>query len=328
MPNINGEGEVHLSKNILLIVLCAMLFSIVVIENVGAASNRKQADRNEVIVRTSYMAEKEASVIFTIVGMDGAFTSSVMLPSGKVIQNEKSQKNNGKWESYYMIQPAQKGTYTFKIQAPKQAYYAIHADVPLFADITNHWGKSVIEEFVKKGIVNGKSKTMFAPDERVTGEEFIKMLVLALTDQTDTGERNWSRRLRWNVIDQAKKEQLDSGEYNFSIKKGKHWSEPYIGAFEDLQFNIATNHFNKELKRKDVALILSNVITMTNDSKIKTATFKDVAKLDTDYKQAIATVSQFSIFNGYADETFKPEQPVTRAEAVTVLRRLVLFLTN
>ena len=45
-----------------------------------------------------------------------------------------------------------------------------------FTDIDNYeWAKPAIGLLVKKGSVNGKSSGIFAPSDKVTREEFIKM---------------------------------------------------------------------------------------------------------------------------------------------------------
>ena len=49
-----------------------------------------------------------------------------------------------------------------------------------FTDINGHWAKTYILDCVSKGIIAGKSATSFAPDEKVTGVEASKMLLMAL----------------------------------------------------------------------------------------------------------------------------------------------------
>lgn len=46
-----------------------------------------------------------------------------------------------------------------------------------FADAVNHWGKSYIAAAFKAGIVKGTDATHFAPDARITREEFAAMVV-------------------------------------------------------------------------------------------------------------------------------------------------------
>ena len=50
--------------------------------------------------------------------------------------------------------------------------------------------------------------------------------------------------------------------------------------------------------------------------------FTDVAPTHWAYKY-IATATSFGWLNGYSDGTFRPNQPITRAEAVTVINRML-----
>lgn len=49
-----------------------------------------------------------------------------------------------------------------------------------FSDTVGHWAEDYIADCVSRGIVSGKSATSFAPDDKVTGEEAAKMLLVAL----------------------------------------------------------------------------------------------------------------------------------------------------
>lgn len=58
-----------------------------------------------------------------------------------------------------------------------------YMDVPYsnsFEDINNHWAKDYIYLAQSVGIINGVSDTLFAPDDNVTYEQAIKMIVAAL----------------------------------------------------------------------------------------------------------------------------------------------------
>lgn len=59
-------------------------------------------------------------------------------------------------------------------------------------------------------------------------------------------------------------------------------------------------------------------ITTTDLSKVKTATFKDVAK-DSWYSSYIQTAFANNIISGYENGTFEPNKQINRAEAVKIL---------
>lgn len=295
---------------------------------VSAASETKDN-----IVNKSYeLQESVKQIQFTLEGKK-SFSSRIILPDGKIIENKKSteikDKDGSYWVSSYSLTPAAKGTYRFEIITKEIMYFNLKVEIPLFSDIANHWAKDAISEFVKKGVVNGKSKGVFAPDAKVTGEELTKMLVMALSDENDQGNRQWARAFRWKVLDEEIKRSMGLAEYQFITKSGEHWSTPYIAAAKDLNvMKWSDPALKSSFKRKDVALLLYNIMQLTTDQEISVKTYNDTSKLSNDYQKAIALVSQFSIFNGYKDGTFRPDQDVTRAEAVIVLKRLIQYLLN
>lgn len=50
----------------------------------------------------------------------------------------------------------------------------------VFKDVTDHWAKNYIETLYRKGIVAGRDKGIFAPNEFITRAEFIKIVLKAL----------------------------------------------------------------------------------------------------------------------------------------------------
>ena len=55
----------------------------------------------------------------------------------------------------------------------------------VFNDITTHWGKNYIEALYRKGIVKGRSKGVFAPNENLTRAEFTKVILNAIGAEAD-----------------------------------------------------------------------------------------------------------------------------------------------
>lgn len=301
--------------------------ALLVVQSAALASSAERVT----VVKQYELLEDADYVSFELEGYDGAFTSSMTLPDGKMVGSAKTTKKmNGSvpcWVNVFSVKPARKGKYTFTIQAPKQAYYNLSVNVPLFSDIPNHWAEDEINAFVRKGIVSGYGNGRFGPNEAVTGEAIVKMAVLALTEEMPSGKRGWLKTFRLRVADQELSREMGFQEYSFAAAAGDRWSEPYMAAAADL--GITANWSEKELtaafKREDIALLLANIVSMV-ETKSKTAGFTDTKGLPLEYQQAIDLVSNYSIFSGYPDNTFKPEKEVTRAEAVIVLSKLAAFL--
>ena len=285
-----------------------------------------------VVTKTYELTEAADYIEFTLDGYDGAFTSTMTMPNGRVAKMTKSTKIEDKekpfWVNAYSVESAPKGTYTFKINAPKAAYYNLRVNIPLFKDIPNHWAQAAINAFVEKGIVAGYGDGRFGPDDSVTGEALVKMAVLTLTEDMPNGKRQWTKAFRWKVKDEAVSKEMGFQEFVFTAQKGEPWSKPYLAAAATIK--MTANWQDKQLagpfKRKDVALLLANVITMVQPADPKASTYQDTKNLPENYRKAIDLVSSFSIFSGYPDGSFKPESTVTRAEAVAVLSRLNDFM--
>ncbi|OME78656.1 hypothetical protein BK120_23235 [Paenibacillus sp. FSL A5-0031] len=306
-----------------------MLVAVILMMNTSIV---EAADPPTTVTKTYQLAQGEKFVEFVLEGYDGSFTSSLTLPDGHIVEMKKATKINDPikpyWVNSYSINSAAKGKYTFKINAPKQAYYNLRVNVPMFSDINNHWAQESINAFVEKGIIAGLGNGKFAPNEPITGEALVKMTVLALTQDQPNGKRIWKKEFRWKVINEDISKVMGYQEYSFSGNSTEHWSKPYLLAAGDL--GIASNWSNEDLKktfnRKDIALLLSNIMNLVKVNITNPISFNDTIKLSDNYKKAIELVSNYSVFAGYPDGSFKPENQVTRAEAVMVVSRLIGFL--
>ncbi|MFD0590998.1 S-layer homology domain-containing protein [Paenibacillus sp. GCM10027627] len=309
-----------------LLLVISMITSLIPITTAAAKEKVKIKKTFELTKATDYIS-------FTIEGFDGDFTSVMIMPGGNKIPSSKSNKIvNGKktyWSNNYVVKPAPKGKYVFEITAPKSSYYNLVVDIPLFSDIATHWAKDVITDYVQKGIINGYGNGRFGPNDNVTGQALIKMAVLSLTEELPNGMSQWKKEFRWKVKDEEISTEMGWHEYKFVAKSGEHWSKPYTAAAMDIGIskNWNDSQLGKSFKRKDVALLVSNVMELVTSAETPNpTTFNDLSKLDTQYKTAIGLVSKHAIFNGYPDGSFKPEATVTRAETVKILSRLDGYL--
>ena len=228
----------------------------------------------------------------------------------------------------FTVTNAAKGKYTFTITAPKDAYYNLQVHIPLFTDISNHWAENVISTFVQKGIVNGYANGEFQPDAAVTGEAFETMAVRALTEENPAGKRQWAKTFRWKVMDEKLSKDLGFQEFDFTAKSGFAWAQPYLDAAQNLGFtkDWDSKQLAQPLTRKDVALMLANIINLTKIEEVKSSSYTDIEQIPDKYKKAIDLVSKYAMFTGYPDGSFLPEKVVSRAESVKVLTGLVDYI--
>lgn len=178
--------------------------------------------------------------------------------------------------------------------APDMVFGATFMDV---AD--NHWANEEISKGVEMGIVSGYPDRTFRPDTFVTYPEFIKMTVTATgEDPGPSSGKDWSK----NYMDLARKK----------------------GFFRSL--NRTNPCFNLPISRYHAAMVLSDVDAEWEMSEIEVQAAK-MLMVDTrkfDGADSIARVISKGIMQGYQDMKFRPNDPITRAEAVCAILRLVV----
>lgn len=163
---------------------------------------------------------------------------------------------------------------------------AVKANEINLSDVENHWAKEEIKQLVNDGIVSGYADGTFKPENNITINEFLKMLIVA-------------------------------GDYQL-VREGSHiYPDFYIATAKryeiiDIDENI---DLNSTLTRYQMVQIISNFIRL-EDIKVDKNIFKD---LDKNYKKQVLKLVSLKIVNGYEDKTFRGENNITRAEAACVL---------
>lgn len=172
-----------------------------------------------------------------------------------------------------------------------------------FGDVEKaHWAYDAIEELADKGILNGKGDGKFAPNDGVTREEFVKIIVVAFDLTADS-------------------------EITFADVEDGRWSAEFIKAAA--HHGIVTGdgkNFNPTavITRQEMAVIIHRVfehlgIEVTGEA----VSFDDNAEIADYAKAAIETLSGAGIINGMGDGTFAPKGSVTRAQSAKVVYGLL-----
>ena len=110
----------------------------------------------------------------------------------------------------------------------------------------------------------------------------------------------------------------ETDDFNKSIYRNDHKiikHNKYINGYPD-------NTFRQENKitRGEIATMLSRIILDGKQVPITENKFNDISN---DYwaKNEVNYLASKGLFNGYEDGTFRPENPITRAEVATILVR-------
>lgn len=168
----------------------------------------------------------------------------------------------------------------------------------IFTDLpVDHWAIDYIVQLALDNIISGYEDKTFKPGGNVTRSELAKMLSVAF-DLEGT-----------SIYDDIE----------------GHWAKGYIedcGEFipgEEEKFRP-----NDEATRQDVAVALVNILENTKKRKLQegTLSFNDVPMIDTEYIPHIGKAVEGGIISGYGDGTFRPQEPITRAEVATMIYRV------
>lgn len=179
--------------------------------------------------------------------------------------------------------------------------YSIMIFEKTFEDIQSHWAKDSIESMASRHIVRGKTENQFAPDDIITRAEFIAMVVRTLDFRGD--DISISNNL-----------------------EGEKWYTEYISLANSLKLIDGTT-YNAEgiISRIEMAKIISRAHAILNGKEVKyigNLEFSDVLKSNDDYKY-VGYAKENGLINGYPDETFRPVEDTTRAEAMKVIYNLI-----
>lgn len=174
------------------------------------------------------------------------------------------------------------------------------SDVDIFSDIENvSWAKPSINYLHLKGIISGVGDGKFAPQKSILREEFAKMIVGAL-----------------GVYDENAMSEFDDSQFS-------DWHYSYISSayYANLMNGVSNYEFGvgKVVTRQDFALVCARALNL----KDCISTFNDNESISDYAKGAVGAMQNLGIMQGDGDNIFRPNDPVTRAEAAKVIKMVM-----
>ena len=180
-----------------------------------------------------------------------------------------------------------------------------------FVDVpSNHWASPYIQTAAEKGWIAGVGDGLFAPDQQLTGAEFVTMVTRALYPE------------------------------ELSSSAASPWYLPYQEAAnghglltgDGVDLNDA---LTRPLARQEMAFLLAQAVldqgVQLSAEQISTAreAIPDLSQTPSAYWDAICTVYGLGIIGGVDDRgTFAGSQTMTRAQAAVVLTKLDQVLSS
>ena len=166
-------------------------------------------------------------------------------------------------------------------------------------DVAGHWAGEIIYEWMEKGLAAGYPDGTFRPDNSITRTEFMALTNRAFgfaeeetIDYSDVSESDWF-----------------AGE----VKRAK--AAGYIGGYPD-----GTMKPDNPISRQEAAVIISKIkgLAVNPGYADGFSDFEDIA----DWSMGeVGAAAQAGYMGGYPDGSFRPLNPITRAEALAVLDR-------
>lgn len=180
-----------------------------------------------------------------------------------------------------------------------------------YLDTKGHWAEDDIARATEMGWINGYPDGRFAPQNEVTRAQFTTMLsrALALSSQSD--------------LEQTFKDHEHIPNYAKSHVSKAAAAGLVIG-YEDATFRPA-----RLITRSEITVMLMRVFGYEDmiDSSPSLA-YDDVDLVPDWAYPAIATASDMGIVKGRDNNKFAPEGYTTRAEAVTLILRILDHISS
>ncbi|GIP30820.1 S-layer homology domain-containing protein [Paenibacillus sp. J2TS4] len=253
---------------------------------------------------TSFTARTQAEQVEIMV-KPVHFAAKVMLKEKEITDRTKEHLEEGD-NTFVLTVQAENGTkkkYTLTIyrETPKP-----YEPVIEFTDIAGHWAENHIKRAAAKGIVSGYPDGTFQPNHPVTRAEFTVMLTGALRLEEK------GAALTFNDNDQigAWAKQAVAQAVQAGI----------IDGYEDGSFRP-----NASVTRAEMAVMVAQAIKRPLKAHTTTG-FVDDEAIPQWAKGSVEAIRGLSIVSGRAGNKFVPNDTMTRAEAATILLRMVDIL--
>lgn len=164
-------------------------------------------------------------------------------------------------------------------------------------DIAGHWAEDNIKKLLAAGASTGYPEGSYKPDNKITRAEFATMLVKAFQLSPASGK----------VFDDT----------------AAHWARDYISTAAAC--GIVNGYSNSSFGPDDLITREQMAVMLVKAAGFKQAadgkSFADAAQVSSWAKEAVAVSAEKQVINGYPDNSFRPSNTASRAEAATVIAK-------
>lgn len=191
------------------------------------------------------------------------------------------------------------------VKLPDNILMNVQINKEIFDDLSSvEWARVAIEALYNNGIINGVGDNKFAPMNNIKREEFVKIVVIAFgvydktlkSDFADTNPDEWY------------------SAYIASAKKAG-----IVNGISDTEFGLGKN-----ITRQDMAVMLyKGAMSKGYTFNMSKLNFKDSNNVSDYAEDAVSALVSKGVINGYEDNSFRPKEFATRAQAAKMIYSLI-----
>ena len=175
-----------------------------------------------------------------------------------------------------------------------------------FSDVNGHWAKNSIVRWMDEDVIHGYPDGTFRPNDKITRAEFATVLknLLRLTEQAENPfsdlPDNWMKKPVLCLV-----------------------KEGVIKGYSDGTFKP-----NNKILRQEAFTMICRAFYFPKAKDTDLSVFSDGEDVGNYAKGYIKTLVDLGAIRGYPDGTILPKEPISRAEIMTVLDRLISLYVN
>ena len=203
-----------------------------------------------------------------------------------------------------------------KVEGKKAVKAKENLPAGIYPDTKDNWARDAIQAMTQAGYLSGYADNTFKPSAQITREQAAAIYGKVLQHNLNEQE----------LAEIATKESSTA----YSDVEADRWSSSAIklvsaaGIMEGTSKTAFTP--SKTMDREQFvasAASLAKKLNLSTPVKVEKVTFKDEASISSAYLADIQYMAQRGIVASGATENFNPKQPVTRAQAATILNRML-----
>lgn len=211
------------------------------------------------------------------------------------------------------------------------AFISSSASAVNFTDTHGHWAEYTIDRLSNMGIVDGVGNGNFNPNGTVTRAEYLKMIMELYGIETvnprsgeclDASVNDWYAPYLQGALDKGLVPQDMIASYSVRITENENSDAKvvYYGAFNG----------GLAITREEMAVITQNMYqynvteeTVGDMLKAASLSFADTSEISPWALQCVKLTVAEGFMEGMNDNLFEPKANATRAQAATILGRII-----